>query len=153
MSGPSGAGGGGAGSAAPYNPLDKRHLGASVAEALLARQLEALGGLAPFSGAGVYAIYYMADAGSAAASFPAYRRLAERNRVAARPWPLYVGKAVPAGARKGEVGLDAAPGPVLHKRLMEHAASLRMAENLELAHFSCRQLVVKDIWIPLGSPC
>ena len=41
----------------PYNPLDKRHLGEQVAEALLA---EPIHNLPPdkFIGAGVYALYY-----------------------------------------------------------------------------------------------
>lgn len=64
--------------------------------------------------------------------------------------PIYVGKAVPAGARKGGFGLDVAPGTVLFSRLAEHADSIRQAENLDLADFRCRYLVVDDIWIPLG---
>jgi hypothetical protein len=64
--------------------------------------------------------------------------------------PIYVGKAVPAGARKSGLGLDVAPGTVLYNRLAEHADSIREAENLELADFVCRYLVVDDIWIPLG---
>jgi hypothetical protein len=42
----------------PFNPLDKRNLAASVAEALLGRKARPLGGLEPFNGAGIYAIYY-----------------------------------------------------------------------------------------------
>jgi len=42
----------------PFNPLDKTNLGASVADALLARPAMPLGELAEFQGAGVYAIYY-----------------------------------------------------------------------------------------------
>ena len=58
---------------APYNPLDKRNLGASVAEALLGRKSRMLKGLKSFSGAGIYAIYYTGK-------FPAYQKLAEQNR-------------------------------------------------------------------------
>jgi hypothetical protein len=39
---------------------------------------------------------------------------------------------------------------VLFRRLNEHAQSIAQAENLELSDFSCRYLVVDDIWIPLG---
>ncbi|MDR2047246.1 MAG: hypothetical protein LBP79_05060 [Clostridiales bacterium] len=41
----------------PYNPLDKKHLGASVADALVEAPIY---GLPPeaFVGAGVYALYY-----------------------------------------------------------------------------------------------
>jgi hypothetical protein len=39
---------------------------------------------------------------------------------------------------------------VLFRRLNEHAQSIAQAENLRLADFFCRYLVVDDIWIPLG---
>ena len=53
-------------------------------------------------------------------------------------WPIYVGKAVPAGARKGGFGLGLKPGRDLYKRLREHAESVEQAENLDLADFRCR---------------
>jgi hypothetical protein len=126
-----------------YNPLDKRRLGESVAKALLERPVTTLPPPESFRGAGIYALYY-------AGPFPAYQRLAARN--AADQWaaPIYVGKAVPPGARKGGYGLGETPGEVLYRRLAEHAASINQAGNLELADFRCRHLVVDDIWIPLG---
>ncbi len=127
----------------PYNPLDKMNLGASVAEALLNSPVHQLGGLEPFNGAGIYAIYYTGN-------FEAYERLAAKNRDNKFAMPIYVGKAVPPGARKGNFGLDSAPGPALYNRLREHAESVGVAENLNLEDFHCRFLVVEDIWIPLG---
>ncbi len=127
----------------PYNPLDKKNLGASVAEALLEQPVHPLGKVKPFRGAGIYAIYYVGD-------FPAYMPLVARNRGNKFEVPIYVGKAVPAGARKGGFGLDAEPGHVLYGRLSEHAESIELARNLELKDFFCRYLVVDDIWIPLG---
>ena len=50
----------------------------------------------------------------------------------------------------GGVGLGDDPGYVLRGRLREHAGSVDQAENLELADFHCRYLIVEDIWIPLG---
>ena len=64
--------------------------------------------------------------------------------------PIYVGKAVPAGARKGGYGLGESPGEVLYRRLREHSESIDQAENLALSDFKCRYLIVDDIWIPLG---
>jgi hypothetical protein len=125
-----------------YNPLDKRNLGVSVADALLAKALGPLPPEEPFIGAGVYAIYYRGG-------FLAYRQISLKSRPQ-RETPIYVGKAVPAGARKGGLGLDAAPGTVLYNRLAEHADSIRQVKNLELDDFLCRYLVVDDIWIPLG---
>ena len=72
------------------------------------------------------------------------------NRGGMYSGPLYVGKAVPAGARKGRYDVNAAPGNVLYRRLVQHSESISQAENLDLSDFACRWLVVDDIWIPLG---
>ncbi|MDP1607407.1 MAG: Eco29kI family restriction endonuclease [Rhodocyclaceae bacterium] len=125
----------------PFNPLDKTNLGASVADALLARPAMPLGELAEFHGAGVYALYY-------GGKFKPYAVLTALNAEGQHA-PIYVGKAVPAGARKGGV-LDPKPGRVLFRRLVEHAVSIRATSNLNIADFHCRFLVVDDIWIPLG---
>lgn len=122
----------------PYNPLDRKHLAESIADALLGRDLVALPPPASFDGAGVYAIYYLGD-------FPEYRHLARPKN----PLPIYVGKAVPKGASTG-FDLTTNVGQVLLGRLKEHADSIRAAQNLELADFRCRYLVTDDIWIPLG---
>lgn len=126
----------------PFNPLDKKNLGASVAEALLTKEIHPLGDLPAFEGAGIYAIYYSGD-------FPAYGQVSRLNRDGKFMLPIYVGKAVPPGARMG-ANLEVPAGKVLHKRLKEHADSIRAAENLNIDDFYCRFLVVDDIWIPLG---
>ncbi|HEY7495847.1 MAG TPA: Eco29kI family restriction endonuclease [Candidatus Tectomicrobia bacterium] len=127
----------------PYNPLDKIHLGESVARALLARPVAALPPPEPFIGAGIYTLYYTGD-------FPAYHRVAEENMHDAWAMPIYAGKAVPAGARRGGYGLSEPPGEVLFRRLREHAVSIQQTTNLSISDFWCRYLVVDDIWIPLG---
>lgn len=132
----------------PYNPLAKENLGQSVAEALLEREFGPLPPPEKFVAAGVYAIYYNG-------AFEAYSPLIERNTAAAQQGnpetPIYIGKAVPAGARKGGFGLGASPGLALYKRLAEHADSIHEADStLSLADFRCRYLAVEDIWIPLG---
>jgi hypothetical protein len=126
----------------PFNPLDKINLGKSVAEAMLQQPVGALPPEA-FIGAGIYAIYYTGE-------FPLYREIAERNRHDEFKWPLYIGKAVPSGARKCGFGLDADPGQVLFKRLVEHSSSIEQSNNLYIVDFQCRFLVVDDIWIPLA---
>ncbi len=123
----------------PYNPLDKRHLGESVADALLAQPLMPLKGIVKFTGAGIYAIYYSGD-------FEIYNYLMTMGNEV----PIYVGKAVPPGARKGEFGLEGDPGDALFKRLKEHKDSIVLASNLNIKDFTCRYLVADDIWIPLG---
>lgn len=126
----------------PFNPLDKKNLGNSVAEAMLEQPVQPLGALRPFFGVGIYAIYYAGD-------FSPYEQLAQRNREGRFGAPLYVGKAVPAGARKGG-GIGEIRSRALYARLSEHAESVAAASNLNLHDFSCRFLVVDDIWIPLG---
>ena len=121
----------------PYNPLDKNNLGASVAEALLEREKVSLVDVEQFIGAGIYAIYY-------SGGYEPYTPIASNNT------PIYVGKAVPPGARKGNFGLNSDPGPALCKRIKEHAESIRQTTNLDISDFQCRYLVVDDIWIPLG---
>lgn len=126
----------------PYNPLDKDNLGASVAEALLGRKVHPLGGLTRFNGAGIYAVYYTG-------TFPEYTPLAKRNRDGRFEAPIYVGRAIPEGGRKG-----GKPGETvtqaLFKRMRDHENSLRATNNLAVEDFHCRFLAVDDIWIPLG---
>ena len=125
----------------PYNPLDKQNLGESVARKMLSSAVQPLPP-EQFIGAGVYAIYYRGD-------FAPYKALSACNR---DKWkvPIYVGKAVPAGARKGGLGMSVDHGLALHNRLSEHYASINSAANLNVEDFVCRFLVVDDIWIPLA---
>lgn len=127
----------------PYNPLDKRRLAESVVSALLAQPLLPLPPNESFLGAGIYAIYYHGR-------FPIYRKVSKKNKGRSPNQPIYVGKAIPAGARKGGLGVDAVAGAVLHRRLVEHAETVRQSTNLTLEDFSCQYVVVDDIWIPLG---
>ena len=92
----------------PFNPLDKRRLGESAARALLESEIHPLPP-EPFIGAGVYALYYTGG-------FPAYAALTNRN-AERYVWPIYVGKAVPDGARKGGQGDNVNPGEALYRRL------------------------------------
>lgn len=126
----------------PYNPLDKKNLGISVADAMLTSPVSLLPPKDSFVGAGIYALYYVGG-------FQPYAPIAERNRDGRFEAPIYVGKAIPAGARRGG-GLGVTTGPVLFRRLSEHAQSIAQVENLNLSDFFCRYLVVDDIWIPLG---
>lgn len=127
----------------PYNPLDKLNLGKSVAEALLHQPKAFLGELEPFSGAGIYVIYYGGD-------FKAYHQLTELNTKYEIEIPIYVGKADLEGGRKGLVSSDIQSSSKLYKRLAEHAKSIKQAQNLNIDDFTCRYLVVDEIWISLG---
>lgn len=129
----------------PFNPLDKKNLGASVAEALVSQPAHPLGALASFFGSGIYAIYYRGK-------HVAYAPISRPNQVDARSptIPIYVGKAVPQGARKGKVIPDSTRSKALYSRLLEHAESIQATDTLSIDDFTCRYLVVDEIWIPLG---
>jgi len=126
----------------PYNPLDKVNLGTSVANAILAKDAILLTRLSTFDGAGIYALYYKG-------LFMPYQRLTQLN-LNQFVRPIYVGKAVPEGSRKGGLGAEVESAPNLYKRLSEHRKSIEQAVNLNIEDFFVRYLVVDDIWIPLG---
>ena len=127
----------------PYNPLDKRNLGDSIAIELLGQPVSDLPPTIRFEGAGIYALYYQGD-------FQHYAPIMEANRDDQWNRPIYVGKATPKGGRKGGRSIDAPTGPVLFDRLREHAKSIENVTNLDLGHFSCRYLVVDETFIALG---
>jgi hypothetical protein len=132
--------------AEPYNPLDKINLGKSVVDALLEEQPIRLTDLVSFSGAGIYAIYYHGP-------FPAYSPISlspsDPNSV-----PIYAGKAVPAGSRRGASLTTNTATRALWNRLTDHRDNITEIEksegNLKVQDFSVRYLAVDDIWIPLG---
>lgn len=129
-----------------YNPLDKINLGKSVADALLEQPPFSLDAIASFEGAGIYVLYYSGPNSM-------YAPISVANKHEPR-WPIYVGKAIPSGGRKGASLSASARGSALFKRLVEHRESIRDAERgsgtLAVADFQARYLTVDDIWIPLG---
>lgn len=130
-------------SSGPYNPLEKKNLAQSIVDALFAQPARALTDTAGLVGAGVYAIYYTGD-------FELYHPIAALNRDGQFQQPIYVGKAIPKGGRKGGLGQDSGVGNALRSRIAIHAASIAEVENLNLEDFYYRALVVDDVWIPLG---
>lgn len=121
-----------------YDPLDYGNLARSVVEALMSQGEGPLPPAEPFEGSGVYAVYYHGD-------FKAYSRVVK----ARQPVPIYVGKAVPTGARKGG-RRSSSGGRELHSRLKQHSKSVDRAENLDLNDCRCRYLVVVPVWISLA---
>ena len=103
----------------PYNPLEKENLGKSVAESLIHQVPIPLGSIERFNGAGIYAIYYTGD-------FPSYSKMREWNKASDDVnLPIYVGKAVPTGGRKGLIQNDTYDhSPALFRRLEEHRKSI-----------------------------
>jgi len=127
----------------PYNPLDKINLARSIEAELLSRPVKPLAQAEAFEGAGVYVLYYRG-------SFGDYAPIAAAN---SKKWarPIYVGKAIPKGGRKGGFSGDRGNvGFSLSTRLKKHAESIRATSNLNIDDFVFRHLVLDDIWIPLG---
>lgn len=127
----------------PYNPLDKFNLAKSIELELLDRPIDGLDSTDHIEGAGVYVIYYNGD-------FLPYASIADGNKSGKFSSPIYVGKAIPKGGRKGGLTRDASKGKALADRLRQHATSINEVLNLDLAHFFVQHLVVDDVWIPLG---
>ena len=129
----------------PYNPLEKENLGKSVADSLTKQEPVPLGFIKSFEGAGIYVIYYTGK-------YEPYSKLGELNCGEGGPTvPIYIGKAIPSGGRKGLADPEiSAKGKKLFSRLDEHRKSIEATSNLDIADFSCRYLVVDDVWIPLG---
>jgi len=112
----------------PYNPLDLKNIGIQLAVRLLHSKEKPLPPK-EFKGAGVYAIFYIGRN-------PLYAKLGQINRQYGCSWPIYVGKAVPAGARKGILAEDQADDSrALFDRLCEHAKSIESTETLTLSDF------------------
>jgi Eco29kI-like restriction endonuclease len=120
----------------PYNPLEKAELARSVEGALLSTALKSLDGVPEFYGTGIYVIYYNGD-------HELYRVISGASA------PIYVGKAVPSGARKGLASKDAV-GKELWNRISEHRESTERAQDLDPSDFDVRYLVAEDIFIPLA---
>lgn len=122
---------------APYNPLDYANLTRNVVSELMGREPSGLPLAERFVGPGVYALFYDGP-------FEPYAEI----RSAEWALPIYVGKAVPPGSRKG--GQSASINYLaLHRRIGEHVASIQAAENLSLGDFRCRYLTVEPLWITM----
>jgi hypothetical protein len=119
-----------------YNPLDYENLTKSCVEELMRREPVRLPLKKKVTGAGIYALFYDGD-------LPVYQSLCSPEAL----HPIYVGKAVPSGARKGLPSQT--KGSPLYNRLKQHTRSIE-ATNLEIEHFICRYLIVTPLWITMA---
>ena len=87
-----------------------------------------------FVGAGVYALYYIGKN-------PLYKRYAELNRLS-YGYPIYVGKAVPKGWRRGRTSDNAlSQSRELYGRLQEHGRNTAYCSELIQEDFMCRFVI------------
>ena len=116
-----------------FDPTSPKIIGDLVARTLLMQDKESLADAVKqsFYGAGVYAIYYDG-------AFDCYAPISSKDH------PIYVGKADP-GTLHAPTPED--QGVALYTRLKDHNRTIGSADNLNLADFCCRYLVVRSAWV------
>ncbi|MDA0835655.1 MAG: Eco29kI family restriction endonuclease [Planctomycetota bacterium] len=123
-----------------FDPLNYHTIADTVIAALLQKPLQSLPLENSFNGAGVYLLYYQG-------AFEAYAPVS-RSEI-----PVYVGKAIPRGGRRGLSAvkqIERTSDPSLFNRLRDHSQSIEAVENLSIDDFRCRYLVVTPIWISIA---
>ena len=115
-----------------WDPLTYKTLVAGTVAHFEKQDLEPLEGKIAVEGPGIYALYYRGK-------MLVYGPIADGN------YPIYIGKAVPPGARKGSVGNVAKPA--LRNRLRQHRKSIAQASNLDIKDFHFRVLAIVPVWI------
>ena len=117
-----------------WDPLTYETLMAGTVAHFEKQEQRPLDDIAGISGPGIYALYYKG------ATMAEYQPIADGLR------PIYAGKAVPKGSRKGsgEVDVDY---PALQSRLKDHSNSVNQVNNLTINEFSYRVLAIVPVWI------
>lgn len=126
----------------PFNPIDIPNIALNLAMEVLEQPILPLPPSERPSGAGVYLLYYKG-------AFEPYLPYRGPNPTDPPKLPIYVGKAVRAGTRKG-FRFDPPQGHEIDGRLKNHINSINLADNLELSDFQCRYLSVEDSFIGLA---
>ncbi len=116
-----------------WDPLTYENLMAGTVAYFETQERRSLSDTSAVEGLGIYALYYEG-------ALAEYQSIADGGR------PIYAGKAVPRGARKGGDDVDV-DYPALRDRLRQHARSVRQVHNLELDEFSYRALSIVPVWI------
>lgn len=87
-----------------------------------------------FSGAGIYALYYIGTTGI-------YAKFGKEINRTGYNVPIYVGKAVPEGWRQNRVSGSTEAKTKLFSRINEHVKSIQSTRNLLVANFHCRFMI------------
>ncbi|MFJ6212442.1 Eco29kI family restriction endonuclease [Streptomyces sp. NPDC092296] len=129
----------GSGPESIYDPLRRENLGRSVLWALTSSEAVRLDRVSSFGGCGIYAIYYTGD-------HELYAPISSDSFEV----PIYVGKADPAGGRKGVNVGKAWEGTPLWARLRMHKRKIERAVDLDIEHFYARYLPADDLFTPMA---
>lgn len=128
-----------------FNPLSLESIGQGVVYELLKSPVQSLPPAGRFLGSGVYALYYS----GASEPYTGFGRFNSPDEDL-WTWPIYVGKAVPKGSRKGALDFTAGRGADIFNRVRQHARSIQQGSGLEVENFRFRHLVVAPVWIRLA---
>ena len=104
-----------------YDPLTYDNLMAGLVMHFEKQATERLDSVAGVEGPGIYSLFYSGD-------FHAYEPISRSEK------PIYVGKAVPPGSRKGSRVDESIPA--LQRRIREHSKSIGQADNPLYVEFS-----------------
>lgn len=129
-----------------FDPLDYGSLAKTLADQLMESELAYLSDVERFEGSGIYALFYEGD-------FPAYSQLSRINVAHRGSFPIYIGEAVPRTLTGGSfefIDEEDSAKERLYQRIRQHKRSLSKAENLDVADFSCKMLVLRPMWVPLA---
>lgn len=130
--------------AEPFDPLAYENLAQSIIHALNKADIEDLDEVTPFTGVGIYAIYYTGP-------FPAYEILSSLNREKPGSQAIYIGKAAADSSQTGAELTHQNPNTrKLYERLRKHRKSIEAASNLEVEDFQVRVLTLTPTWVPLA---
>ena len=127
----------------PFNPLDTENIAKSICSELASGIAIPLSAGLERMGSGIYALYYIGD-------FEPYRQISCMNRSEQFLRPIYIGKAVPRGARKGYAHGAKCLDNALSRRLSNHYQTLEQVENLSASDFYYRSLRLDSIWASVG---
>jgi Eco29kI restriction endonuclease len=124
-----------------FDPLSVENVGVTLAVELISRPPLPLPLEHRFTGAGVYALYYLG-------SHPAYKAFVALDKGRCR-YPVYIGKAAGENAKQG-FRATTTNQTKLFKRITQHVNSIRQAPNLSVEDFRCRYLILNDAYISLA---
>jgi hypothetical protein len=127
-----------------FDPLHSENIGEMIRVRLLGRELLPLDAASTINGAGIYTLYY-------AGNFEPYAPLVASNSDEVLN-PIYVGKAIPRGGRKGlkDLAAPSARENALSRRIDLHFKKLSGVEGVKAADFRFRYLPLTPVWIALG---
>lgn len=127
----------------PFDPLHYDNIAEMIELQLLKRPLVTFEEVGSIVGAGIYALYY----GGALELYAPFISDQEHKGK-----PIYVGKAIPRGGRKGLKDFAARDQreTALARRLQIHKAKISAVNDLKVEDFKLRYLPLTPVWIALG---